>query len=108
MGIMKTVAFKIRLVIDLLFFAHFLNLAVCHVCNSIHINLSCAMRKPARASDIRPHVFRYIYPCQLVGLRNRWVYRRPNYPAVQNLRNTRRCFISLFLAVFPLLIFRLN
>jgi hypothetical protein len=103
---MKSVGFVICLVIELLFFPVFKFLL--SVTCSVHINLSCAMRKPTRASDSRLLVFRYICPYQLVGLRNSWVYGRPNNPAVQNLCNTLRCFISLFLAVFPILIFRLN
>jgi hypothetical protein len=107
METMKSVAFVIRLEIELLFFSSFFK-CLLSVTWAIHINLSCAMRKPIRPSKSHLHVFRYICPCQLVGLRNRWVYRRPNIPTVQNLCNTLRCFISLFLAVFPILIFRMN
>jgi hypothetical protein len=108
MGTMKHVAFVIRLAIDLaFFFFHFFKCLLSFTC-SIHINLSCAMRKPNRAGDSHLLVFRYICPCQLVGRRNPWVYRRPNIPIVQNLCNTLRCFICLFVAFFPVLVFRIN
>ena len=51
MGTMKSVAFVIRLAIDLLFFPPFFKCLLSVTC-AIHINLSCAMRKPTRASDI--------------------------------------------------------
>jgi hypothetical protein len=44
------------------------------------------------------HAFLYIYPCQLVGLRN--------CPTAQSLRSSLRCFVTLFLAAVLLFKFR--